>query len=187
MAKTSKNKRLHVHRGRPFKEDKDEWTQVTCMLRIETLERLRAGAGSLRFGNFLQDHLDRHPPPTREQYLQLSTPYAKINVGEPREDRQAAREQARRDRLTPEERAKEDALSASLAKIVEETYSEKIQMHAIQSWAEQHGRTWKEALRRAWTTGIYPKEADKETLIQIRDQKGTGWLAKLKLEEHAIA
>src|ERR1700759_1588689 len=50
--------------GRPPKPDKDQWGQITCVLRHDTIERLREGADSKHFGDFLQAHLDRYPPPT---------------------------------------------------------------------------------------------------------------------------
>jgi hypothetical protein len=74
MKTTIKNKGWGGHRpraGRPFKLDKDLWGQVTCVLRRDTIEMLKAGAASNRFGEFLQEHLDRYPPPTREEYLVL--------------------------------------------------------------------------------------------------------------------
>jgi hypothetical protein len=55
--------------GRPPKLDKAAWGQITCVLKNETIEALREGANSKHFGDFLQDHLDRYPPPTRHQYL----------------------------------------------------------------------------------------------------------------------
>ena len=57
--------------GRPPKLDKDKWTQVTCVLRCDTVKQLKAGAGSTRFGNFLQEHLDRWPLPTRQEYREM--------------------------------------------------------------------------------------------------------------------
>jgi hypothetical protein len=72
--KTIKNKGWGGYRpraGRPFKVDKDQWGQVTCVLRHDTIDMLRAGAASNRFGEFLQEHLDRYPPPTRQEYLAL--------------------------------------------------------------------------------------------------------------------
>ena len=104
------------------------------MLRIDTLERLRAGAGSTRFGNFLQAHLDRYPPPTREEFLALSTgePYYTkvkgkrvpviVGGGLTKEARRLARERARRERLTPELRAWEDSMKEAVTIAVKETY-----------------------------------------------------------------
>ena len=59
-------------RGRPEKLDKDKWVQVTCVIRRDTVERLREGADSKHFGEYLQKHLDRYPPPTREEYLSMT-------------------------------------------------------------------------------------------------------------------
>jgi hypothetical protein len=58
--------------GRPRKTDKDRWGQITCVLRHDTIAQLRAGAAGRFFGEFLQQHLDRYPLPTREEYLSLS-------------------------------------------------------------------------------------------------------------------
>lgn len=61
--------------GRKPKEDKDDYVQVTVVLRRDTVEKLRAGTGSKanrpQFGQFLQFHLDRHPLPTYEEYRYL--------------------------------------------------------------------------------------------------------------------
>lgn len=63
--------------GRPTKEDKSNWGQITCVLRKDTIEKLRAGAApkegvpGKHFGDFLQFHLDRYPLPTREEYLAI--------------------------------------------------------------------------------------------------------------------
>jgi hypothetical protein len=54
--------------GRPPKQDKEIWGQITCVLRHDTIEKIRAGAGSRFFGEYLQDHLDRYPPPDRATY-----------------------------------------------------------------------------------------------------------------------
>jgi hypothetical protein len=63
--------------GRPRKPDKDDYVQITCFLRKDTVAALRAGAGRGvtgtaqrgRFGKFLQAHLDRYPLPSHEEYL----------------------------------------------------------------------------------------------------------------------
>lgn len=67
---TKKNN--HRPGGRPPKLDKEQWGQITCVLKHETIEKLRNGAGSKHFGEFLQWHLDRYPPPTRDEYLYLT-------------------------------------------------------------------------------------------------------------------
>lgn len=55
--------------GRPVKADKHLFAQVTCVLRRETINQLRALSKSKRFfGETLQDHLDRYPLPTRQEY-----------------------------------------------------------------------------------------------------------------------
>jgi hypothetical protein len=58
--------------GRPPKLNKEEWSQVTCVMKKTTIEKLRTAAGSKHFGSLLQFHLERYPPPTREQYLALT-------------------------------------------------------------------------------------------------------------------
>lgn len=47
--------------------------QITCVLRRDTVEKLRAGAGGKHkfFGSFLQFHLDRFPLPTHQEYLAM--------------------------------------------------------------------------------------------------------------------
>lgn len=45
--------------------------KVTCMLRKDTVQKLREGAGGRFFGEFLQTHLDRFPVPDRATYLAL--------------------------------------------------------------------------------------------------------------------
>lgn len=69
-------------RGRPHKTNTDRM-QVTCVLNKDTVQRLREGAASRHFGEFLQAHLDRYPPPTREQFLSLrdSVPYYTLIKG----------------------------------------------------------------------------------------------------------
>jgi hypothetical protein len=65
--KTLKHGGARKKSGRPPKQDKDLWKQVTCLLRKDTIAKLHAEAGG-RFGKYLQDHLDRHPLPSREDY-----------------------------------------------------------------------------------------------------------------------
>jgi hypothetical protein len=75
--------------GRKPKPDKANWAQVTCFLRRDTIERLRASAtppdapldpntGKVklreRFGKYLQWHLDRYPPISYELW-QLELKY----------------------------------------------------------------------------------------------------------------
>jgi hypothetical protein len=59
--------------GRPKKLNPDDYVQVTCVLRKDTVEKLRAGAGGKQkfFGHFLQFHLDRFPIPTHAEYLAM--------------------------------------------------------------------------------------------------------------------
>lgn len=123
--------------GRPPKLNKDEFGQITCVLRHDTIERLKAGADSKHFGEYLQHHLDRYPPPTREQYLALTqgTNYytvvkrgKKIPVlmaagGLSKEAKKLAKERARREKLTPEQRAWEDSVREGVTKLVREHYA----------------------------------------------------------------
>jgi|SRR6516164_6479834 len=57
--------------GRPKKMNREDFVQVTCILRKDTVDRLRAGAGGKQkfFGEFLQFHLDRFPLPSHEEYV----------------------------------------------------------------------------------------------------------------------
>jgi hypothetical protein len=57
--------------GRPQKLGKDKYSQITCVLRTDTIAQLKAGADSRFFGEFLQKHLDRYPLPSRAQYLAI--------------------------------------------------------------------------------------------------------------------
>src|SRR4029077_5989604 len=52
--------------GRPRKPEN---MLVTVSLRRTTVAALKHGAGSEHFGAFLQDHLNRYPPPSRREYL----------------------------------------------------------------------------------------------------------------------
>lgn len=82
--------------GRPQKLDKHLWGQVTCVLRHDTIARLREGSGSLRFGEFLQHHLDRYPVPSREQYLRIQRrgiPAPKARIMRPWNDKRIPAEE----------------------------------------------------------------------------------------------
>jgi hypothetical protein len=63
---------LRANSGRPRKPEN---MLVTVSLRRKTVAALKAGAGNEKFGAFLQDHLDRYPPPSRQEYL------ARTNTG----------------------------------------------------------------------------------------------------------
>lgn len=58
--------------GRRPKEHKENLIKITCMLRADTVDKLREGAGGRFFGEYLQTHLDRFPPPDRPTYLALT-------------------------------------------------------------------------------------------------------------------
>jgi hypothetical protein len=67
--------------GRPPKPDRDKWGQVTCVLRYDTIDRLRRSATppdakelTKYFGEYLQWHLDQYPPldwATWQAFLEL--------------------------------------------------------------------------------------------------------------------
>ena len=58
--------------GRPVKPDKHLYAQVTCILRRDTINQMRALSKSNRFfGEVLQDHLDRYPLPTRQEHRDM--------------------------------------------------------------------------------------------------------------------
>lgn len=61
-ASSKPNRKLKRGRGRPPKPDKEFLVQATVRLRRDTIQLLRDAAGSARFGEFLQKHLDRYPP-----------------------------------------------------------------------------------------------------------------------------
>jgi len=65
----SNHKRARPGAGRKPKLHKEDWGQITCVLRLDTIRALKEGAASNRFGEFLQAHLDRYPLPTRLEYL----------------------------------------------------------------------------------------------------------------------
>lgn len=73
----------------PKKSDSDK-VQVTIFLRRDTVEALRAAAGSPYFGKLLQAHLDRHP----------------VTRIKPREPSRYITRKLGRPALTPEEREK---------------------------------------------------------------------------------
>jgi hypothetical protein len=61
-----------AHAGRPPKTDRENWGRVTCILRKDTIDRLREASDNGRFfGEILQSHLDRFPIPSRSQYLSI--------------------------------------------------------------------------------------------------------------------
>lgn len=107
IKRKAKGKRggLRPNSGRPPKVDKDQWVEANVRLRRDTVERLRVGAGSKLFGKFLQEHLDRHPPPTREQYLRLGTRRMRVPLSpEEQETRKAERERKEWEQTSPGER-----------------------------------------------------------------------------------
>ena len=57
--------------GRPPKVNPDDFVQINCVLRKDTVDQLRAGAGNKLFGHYLQFHLDRFPLPSHQEYLAM--------------------------------------------------------------------------------------------------------------------
>lgn len=49
-------------------EHKAIWGRVTVMLKRDTIRALRKGADSRFVGEYLQAHLELHPPPSQEWY-----------------------------------------------------------------------------------------------------------------------
>ena len=102
--------------GRPPKPDKDQWGQVTCVLRHETIARLREGSGSRFFGEFLEEHLTRYPPPDRLQYQSIHREQGRREetyketktpgeIAAEKEVRAEERERRELERMTPKERS----------------------------------------------------------------------------------
>lgn len=50
------------------KLQRENWAYITCILRKDTIAKLKAGGGGLYYGEFLQWVLDRYPIPSREYY-----------------------------------------------------------------------------------------------------------------------
>jgi hypothetical protein len=69
----------HARRGgsrpnagrKPWKDDRQEWGRLYCTIKLATINALREAAASTAVGELLQWHLDRHPIPTRQQYLDI--------------------------------------------------------------------------------------------------------------------
>ena len=58
------------------------------------------------------------------------------------------------------------------------------QLDALHRWAKANGRTWKNELRLAWSSGRYGylREIDDSAYLQqLRNQFGPSWLTKFKL------
>lgn len=56
------------------------------------------------------------------------------------------------------------------------------QLDALQRWAKQYGRTWKEALRDAWFhAGYRDFDGPSAPLQQLRNSFGPSWLTSYKL------
>jgi hypothetical protein len=59
------------------------------------------------------------------------------------------------------------------------------QILTLQAWARLHGRTWKQALGEAWSSGNYGGFAASPYLQQVRNNFGPSWLARFKLPAEA--
>jgi hypothetical protein len=101
--------------GRPLKPDRDKFGQVTCVLRHDTIDRLREAATppdaplNKYFGEYLQWHLDQYPP------LDWQTWQAFLAVS-PRRITQALTRRSAKKRLSPAERAAVKELKDALYK-----------------------------------------------------------------------
>lgn len=60
------------------------------------------------------------------------------------------------------------------------------QLEALKTFAGKR-RTWKQELRQAWMTGMYPADADSASLQQIRNTFGPSWLVRFNLKAAAAA
>lgn len=55
------------------------------------------------------------------------------------------------------------------------------QLMAVCTYAEKHGRDWKEKLNNAWLNGSDANEPNGHLLRQVRNQFGPSWLAEFNL------
>ena len=51
-----------------------------------------------------------------------------------------------------------------------------VEVFALESFRNAHGRCWKEALRDCWSTGRYSSADDSATLQVLRNELGPMWL-----------
>jgi hypothetical protein len=108
--------------GRPKKVNPEDYVQVTCVLRKDTVEKLRAGAGGKQkfFGSFLQFHLDRYPIPSHEEYLAMREGKQLMRLGPKRQKIPVIfggnLRQARRPRIV-KERAPDEAVKKFLEQL----------------------------------------------------------------------
>ena len=58
-----------------------------------------------------------------------------------------------------------------------EDFPDNEEMEALQRFANVHGRTWKNDLRRAWETGNYNRAGEDGCFLQrVRNKAGPRWL-----------
>jgi hypothetical protein len=117
--------------GRPRK-DPNVWGQITCVLRRDTIQKLKDGCGgaSKHFGQFLQDHLDEFPLPSRETYLfKQEIKAIRANGSRPNPERERLVRQLKRERRVrlrmEKNRAKNPGLYALWEKMSREEKREK--------------------------------------------------------------
>ncbi|MBV7542166.1 hypothetical protein [Acidovorax sp. sic0104] len=58
------------------------------------------------------------------------------------------------------------------------------QLEALKRFAARHGRTWKCRLMEAWIRGTDDRMPDGWLLRQVRNQLGSHWLRRFRLETH---
>jgi hypothetical protein len=84
-------------------DEAQEWGRFSCVLKLKTIEALRAGAGDIGVGEFLEWILERHSSiPTHDQYLRWKDQPVIIGESGPPRDWRA---KPRKRRLTAAEKA----------------------------------------------------------------------------------
>lgn len=63
----------------------------------------------------------------------------------------------------------------------------KEQLEALKRFATAHGRSWKQRLSTAWTTGRDERLRDGALLRQVRNQLGPEWLSAAPVNIHKLA
>ena len=58
------------------------------------------------------------------------------------------------------------------------------QLEALRQYAEDHGRTWKAQLNRAWMTGPYGDNDHGNPLQCVRNQFGPSWLVRFSFKKY---
>lgn len=60
------------------------------------------------------------------------------------------------------------------------------QLSAIKTFAEKHGRNWKEVLRAKWANGTDANEQNGHLLRQVRNQFGPVWLNEFTIKSRGM-